>query len=133
MTRQSDYKPEYDEQVIDWLADGGTVAGFAKKIGVNNTTIYRWVKAFPSFSNSIKEGQDIAIKLYAPQFMLDAVRDDTVQSVPFIMYCRNVFGLKTKDDNKQDSDMDALKEAIGSQVIKQFVLPKNGRDDPDSN
>jgi hypothetical protein len=132
MTRKSDYKKQYDDQVIEWLAEGKTLYCFGKELGVGTSTLYDWKNNHASFSEAIKKGRELS-KEWGMQFVADAVRDNTVQSVPFIMYCRNFLNLKTKDDNKQDSDMDALKEAIGSQVIKQFILPKNGRDDPTDN
>ena len=133
MIRKIDYKPEYDEQVIEWLAEGKTLSNFAKSIGVNNSTVWRWSKVENSFCNAIKEGREIAKNVHSEQFLMDNLENQKLNNVVTILYCRNVLNIKTKDDNKQDNDMDALKEAIGSQVIKQFILPKNGRDGPEDN
>jgi hypothetical protein len=118
MTRQSDYKFEYDEQVVEWLAEGKTLASFAKKIGVNNSTLWRWSKIEPTFCNAIKDGHEIATNIHAPQFMLDAVRDSTVQSVPFVMYCRNVLKLKTKDESAPALPTDSSANDVSLKLIE---------------
>lgn len=99
------YKKQYDEMVLNWLSKGETLADFAIKIGVNNVTIYRWKNEHESFCKSVKEGQEISREINAEKFLKDAVRDNAVQSVPFVMYCRNVLKLKTKDENKNEINL----------------------------
>lgn len=96
--RPTDYKQEYDSQVTEWLAEGKTLADFAELIDVTYVTIWNWEQNHESFFNAIKKGREIAQKIYTEKFLKSAIRDDKIQPVPFVMYCRNVLRLKTKDD-----------------------------------
>lgn len=122
--RPTDYKPEYCDMVIEWLASGKLMYDFADKIGANIVTVHRWRKTNPEFCKAITEGEELK-SYWGQKFVQEAVRDHTIQGVPFVMYCRNFLKLKTRDDNQDTED---LKKVIGDQVIKQFVLPRNNRD-----
>lgn len=95
--RPTDYRQEYDSQVTEWLADGKTLYAFGKHISVNTSTLYEWRDNYQSFSEAIKNGRELA-KEWGMQFLADSVKDDKIQPVPFVMYCRNVLNFKTKDD-----------------------------------
>lgn len=98
MTRPTDYKEEYDERVTEWLAEGNTLADFAESVGVSYATIWNWGKTHESFFDSVKKGREIAQEIFTEKFLKSALRDVRIQPVPFVMYCRNVLRLKTKDD-----------------------------------
>jgi hypothetical protein len=118
MTRQSDYKPEYDAQVIEWLAEGKTLVNFAKSIGVNNSTVWRWSKEESSFCNAIKEGRDIAKDVHSEQFLVDNLENQKLNNVVTVLYCRNVLGIKTKDD----SNLEDLTKALNSLTITRKII-----------
>jgi hypothetical protein len=98
MHRQSTYKAEYDEQVTEWLAEGKTFYSFGQTIGVSTSTLYYWQNDYPSFSHAIKKGREIANKIYSEQFLFDRLENQRMNNVVAILYCRNVLGIKTKDD-----------------------------------
>lgn len=118
--RPTKYKPEYANQVRDWLSNGKTLYAFGVHKGVCTKTIYEWRDANPDFLQAITDGKALALE-WGQQFVVDALRDNTVQSVPFIMYCRNFLKLKTKDDDTpaqnikielKKADMDIIDRAI---------------------
>lgn len=50
----SKYKKEYDEKLIDHMAEGFSFESFAGLISVNQDTLYEWAKVHPSFSEAKK-------------------------------------------------------------------------------
>ena len=118
MTRKSDYKLEYDEQVIEWLAEGKTFASFGKELGVSNSTIYEWKDVNPSFSEAIKRGREIAKDVHSEQFLVDNLENQKLNNVVTVLYCRNVLGIKTKDD----SNLEDLAKALNSLTITRKII-----------
>lgn len=55
--RPSAYQESFCDEVISHMADGGSKASFAAKVGVHEDTVYEWIKVHPRFSESIKRGQ----------------------------------------------------------------------------
>lgn len=60
MVRQDEYKEEYCQQVDEYLKTCGShnlqlpqVAGFAKYIGYNRDTLYKWEKDHPEFKEAL--------------------------------------------------------------------------------
>lgn len=65
--RPSEYKPEYEQRVDDYLDENQdeilengkidvrlpTIEGFARSLGVNKTSLYEWEKKHPKFSNAL--------------------------------------------------------------------------------
>ncbi len=55
--RPTDYDPAYCERVVEFLADGYSLAAFAGEIGVARSTVYKWADEHPEFSDAIKIAQ----------------------------------------------------------------------------
>lgn len=58
--RPTKYKPEYDEQAYKLCLLGHTDVEMAEFFEVTTSTIYQWKIDYPSFSEAIKNGKDIA-------------------------------------------------------------------------
>lgn len=58
--RPTKYKPEYDNLAYGFCLLGATDAFLADRFDVNQDTIHEWKKVYPSFSESIAKGRDIA-------------------------------------------------------------------------
>jgi len=56
--RPTKYKPEYCDQIIDFMAEGKSLLQFACSIGVHTDTIQEWKNVYPDFSVAIKKGQE---------------------------------------------------------------------------
>lgn len=115
--RPTKYKPEYDDMVVDWLADGKTLQSFGEHIGASNATLYNWQKN-QSFLDAIKKGRKIAHEIYSEQFLYDKLENQKINNVITILYCRNVLNIKTKDD----SNIEDLTKALQNLTIQRKVI-----------
>ena len=127
--RPTVYQDDYCEAVTEWLSEGKTLASFAKHVGVNSVTIWRWHETIPEFCNAIKSGREIANKIYSEQFLLDNLEKQSLNNVMAILYCRNVLKIETKD-KADNSATDKLADALKS-VVTTYALPDNGRHNVD--
>lgn len=53
------YKPEHDQQVIDFIGSGHSLEAFAGNIGVGRTAVYAWRERHPSFGSAIEKALDL--------------------------------------------------------------------------
>jgi hypothetical protein len=54
--RPTKYKPEYCQELIDFMGQGYSIEAFAGKIDTHKDTIYQWVKAHPDFADAKRLG-----------------------------------------------------------------------------
>lgn len=54
--RPSEYKEEYCERLIQFMAEGFSFEAFAGEIGCSKVTLYAWAEAYPEFLNAKDEG-----------------------------------------------------------------------------
>lgn len=59
--RPSGYNPAYCEQVVDFLAQGYSLAAFAGSLRTSRASVYRWVDEHPEFRDAVKDGQAAAV------------------------------------------------------------------------
>jgi transposase len=52
--RPSEYKPEYCQRVIDYMAQGYSLSAFAGSIRKSRETIYGWITTYPDFSHAVE-------------------------------------------------------------------------------
>lgn len=60
--RPSAYKESYCQELLDYLAEGHSIAAFAGHVGVTKCTIFEWVKKHPDFAEAhqIAKGKSLA-------------------------------------------------------------------------
>jgi hypothetical protein len=58
--RPTKYKPEYDDQAFKYCLLGATDYELSEFFDVNEDTINEWKKVHPTFSESLKNGREIA-------------------------------------------------------------------------
>lgn len=58
--RPNKYKPEYCEQLISCMEEGGSITEFASIINVSRSTIHEWKKKYPEFSDAVEIGKEKA-------------------------------------------------------------------------
>ena len=51
--RPSTYKPEYCEQVMEYMCKGYSLSAFAGSIGQSRETMYEWCSKHPEFSDAV--------------------------------------------------------------------------------
>ena len=56
--RPTDYRPEYCDEVVSFMADGKHVIEFAAHVGVAKSTVYKWAEELPEFSDALKKAQN---------------------------------------------------------------------------
>lgn len=78
------YKPEYCQQVIDFMGKGYSLTAFAGHIKVARETIYDWERRYPDFSDAIKKAR--AARLSAlEEVLLKATNSHTVTARIFAL------------------------------------------------
>lgn len=55
--RPSSYDPSYCDKVIEWAAEGWSVAEMAAAIGVSKQTVYNWKDAHPEFLDAMSRAE----------------------------------------------------------------------------
>lgn len=55
--RPTKYRPEYDQQAIEFLNQGFSLTALAGYFGVARATIYNWAEEHESFLDAIKVGE----------------------------------------------------------------------------
>lgn len=71
----SKYRPEYCQQLIDFMAKGYSIEAFAGDISVCIDTISEWVKTHPEFSAAKRLGQTKSLRFWEMQG-IDGLRDE---------------------------------------------------------
>jgi len=51
------YRPEFCDEVVDFLKDGHSLYAFAAKIGGCQSTLYDWMAKHPEFAEAVKRAQ----------------------------------------------------------------------------
>ena len=110
-------KPKYDFWVSDdglilisgWTRRGLTKEQVAKNIGINEATLYDWIKLFPKLDKALKLTKDIA--------------DCLVESALF----KNATGFMYEEENVVGSTVMKVKKFHKPDSIAQFFWLKNRR------
>lgn len=51
------YRPEYCEEIVEWMAKGKSLTSFAVKIKVTRETVYEWGRVHPEFSDALEKAR----------------------------------------------------------------------------
>lgn len=121
MGRPSKFSPAYCDELIECLAKGYSIEGFAGYIGVAKCTVYKWVKDYPEFAEAHEiakakasyfwEGQLIAGKL-PPTLLIYGVQnrtDGAWHNVQKVEHTGKDGGpIKTEDTTARDKLLDLV-------------------------
>lgn len=72
MGRPTDYKPEYCQQIIDFMSEGKSIVQFAASLRVAECTIYEWANVHPDFSKA-KNIAITAAEAWNEKFIMDNI------------------------------------------------------------
>lgn len=89
MGRHSHYRPEYCDEVVEFLSRGHSVAAFAGRVGVSRSTVYEWIDTHEDFAEAYRVGRAKALLAWE-ELALNAARTG-VGSASVI-----IFGLKNR-------------------------------------
>jgi hypothetical protein len=59
--RPTKFKPEYVEQVQDYMGQGYSLTAFAGSIRVSRETVYEWERVIPEFSDAVKSARAMRV------------------------------------------------------------------------
>lgn len=51
------YRPEFDQRVYEFMAQGNSIVQFAAHVGVHVDTVYNWAEQRPSFLEGLNRGR----------------------------------------------------------------------------
>lgn len=89
MGAPTSYKPAYCNELIECLAEGHSIAGFAGHIGVAASSVYKWVKDFPEFAAAYEIAKAKAV-LFWEKTLVNFAKTGTGNAAAII------FGLKNR-------------------------------------
>jgi hypothetical protein len=90
--RPSKYDPAYCQQLIDWMADGGSFDGFAGEIDCGVSTLYDWAGEHKEFSEAKSKGKAKSLALYEKALKECAIsgdKDVNPTALMFLLKCRH--------------------------------------------
>ena len=111
--RPSAYDPKFADEVISFMADGYSIAGFAGHIGGSRSTVYKWADESEEFSDALKIAQAKAALWWERQARTIAATGEGNASV-------TIFGLKNRVADEWRDKREVEVEA--SQPFGAFVL-----------
>lgn len=92
--RPSDYRPEYCDKVIEAMANGVSLTGFAGLIGQARETIYRWMQEHREFSDACSRAKAARVLWWEQKLMRSRKGAETTAS---IFALRNADPIEWKD------------------------------------
>lgn len=122
--RPTDYKPEYCEDIINYLSDGKHIIQYAAKIGVAKSTIYEWANNYPEFSDALKKAQAKSTAQWLENARLKAFSGEHKGSDAMLIWMlkkkdKEEFGDKDVDDKKSDSV--SILGAVSSETLRMIA------------
>jgi hypothetical protein len=67
--RPSLYRPEYCEQVMDYMRKGHSLSAFAGSIECARETVYEWMSKHPEFSEAVSRGRSMRLVPWEEKLM----------------------------------------------------------------
>lgn len=89
MARPSEYKPQYCEEVLEWMRQGYSVSGFAGKVSVSRQTVYNWADQHPEFLDALNDAKALSAAWWEDRARAVAMGEEGNAAV-------TIFGLKNR-------------------------------------
>lgn len=100
--RPTKYKPEYCEEIIQYMRDGKSLAEFAAHINVARDTVNEWANVHPEFSAAKKHAIELSEAWWTSQGRI-ALREREFNHVLWYMNMKNRFGWRDKQEIEMDN------------------------------
>lgn len=129
------YDPRYCREVVQWMARGFSILSYAGKIGVDERTIYYWVKKYPDFFQSIKTGKAKSVLFWEMVGMLGMMgKIPGFSPVTWIFQMKNRLGWSDKLSVDLEDTSSAVEDNVGSKEspveTMQRLVAKYGKQVP---
>ena len=125
--RPTDYKPEYDDMIVEHMSKGHSAVSFAAKIGVAKMTVYQWEKDHPSFSDAFARARTMCQCWWEDQAVshLEDVTEYQGTSVRFNdkLWAKNV-ACRFKDDWVERKDVSVSLPLDGDKSLLEALIAK---------
>lgn len=115
--RPTKYRPEYCQEIIDFMAEGYSKEAFAGEIDVYVDAIYRWIKKYKAFSKAVKKAE-AKCRLHWEELGHDMVVAGQGNATVWIFNMKNRFNWR---DRSEDEETDKT-------VTFKIVLDVNDKD-----
>jgi hypothetical protein len=79
--RPSLYREEYCERVVEEMARGVSLTGFAGKIGVDKHSIYEWISVHSEFSHAVSRAKSARVLWWEEKLMRSKKGAETSASI----------------------------------------------------
>lgn len=114
--RPTDYRPEYCEQIVEFMKDGKSFVGFSASIGTHIDTILEWAKVHPEFSLAKKAAGAASEEWWERQgreYLINRPQGESLNSSVWIFTMKARF--KWRDGAEQSIK---IAQTPGSQAIE---------------
>lgn len=117
--RPTKYRPEMCDKVIKHMSQGYSKEATAAYLGINQDTLYDWIKTNKIFSEAIKQGQAKSLLFWEAMGIDGAMGDIEKFNVSsWIFNMKNRHGWK----DKSDKEIDAMKQSVNIIELHKKVI-----------
>lgn len=109
--RPTKYKPEYCNQIKEFMSDGASLEEFAAEIGVVFSTIWEWEKKFPEFSKAKCAGEELSKAWWLRQGRIN-LHSETFNHALWGINMKNRHDWRDKKDIEQKTKLEATTFSI---------------------
>lgn len=106
--RPTKYKPEYCQEIIDFMSKGYSATAFAAKIGVHIDTIQEWKNTHAEFSAAYKKAHAAAQFFWENKGLENLITDgkEKFNAAVWIFWMKARFGWRDRDEISFTKDDD---------------------------
>lgn len=121
--RPTTYDPKYCDEIVDFMAQGYSVTGFAGHIGVSRQTIYNWADQNPEFFDALKAANAAAGVWWETQLRNIVTGGDGNATAA-------IFGLKNRSADewrdKRETDHMSSDGSMTPTVVERVIVKPDG-------
>jgi hypothetical protein len=101
MPKETKYREEYGEQLIEACQQGYSPAGFAGKLGVSRVAVYDWAKRHPEFADAMSRAKAARVEWFETQMRNILVEGGTGGQATLLMFLLRNAGPDDYQDRKE--------------------------------
>lgn len=98
--RPTEYRPEYDDLIVQRANEGACFTEFAAEVGVSRQTLHNWKKAHPSFLDAYTRAEQVGEAHWAKKLRTELMIDNKANAPLVKLYFANRFNWSDKTTNE---------------------------------